>query len=49
MRLKIRCDRWKRKYFGFAWEVNMAILSKVSLRYYSRYGLYGVHTMGGQR
>jgi hypothetical protein len=24
MRLKIRCDRWKRKYFGFAWEVNRA-------------------------
>jgi hypothetical protein len=22
MRLKIRCDGWKRKYFGFAWEVN---------------------------
>jgi hypothetical protein len=19
---KIRCDRWKRKYFGFTWEVN---------------------------
>jgi hypothetical protein len=22
MRLKIRCDRWKRKYFRFAWKVN---------------------------
>jgi hypothetical protein len=22
MRLKIRCDGWKRKYFGFACEVN---------------------------
>jgi hypothetical protein len=25
MRSKIRCDGWKRKYFGFAWEVNTAI------------------------
>jgi hypothetical protein len=24
MRRKIRCDGWKRKYFGFAWEVNEA-------------------------
>jgi hypothetical protein len=22
MRSKIGCDEWKRKYFGFAWEVN---------------------------
>jgi hypothetical protein len=25
MRLKIRCDGWKRKYFGYAWQVNAAI------------------------
>jgi hypothetical protein len=25
MRLKIRCDGWKRKYFGFAWQLNRAI------------------------
>jgi hypothetical protein len=24
MRLKIRCDGWKRKYFGYAWQVNVA-------------------------
>jgi hypothetical protein len=26
MRLKIRCDGWKRKYFGCAWEVNRALI-----------------------
>jgi cytochrome P450 len=25
MCLKIRCDGWKRKYFGIAWEVNRAL------------------------
>jgi hypothetical protein len=25
MRLKIRCDGWKRKYFGFAWQLNRAL------------------------
>jgi hypothetical protein len=24
MRLKIRWDGWKRKYFGFAWQLNRA-------------------------
>jgi hypothetical protein len=28
MRLKIRCDRWKKKYFGFAWEVNTPLVSE---------------------
>jgi hypothetical protein len=27
MRRKIRCDGWKRKYFGFAWEVNTPYVS----------------------
>jgi hypothetical protein len=26
MRVKIRCDGWKRKYFGYAWQVNAAPL-----------------------
>jgi hypothetical protein len=26
MRLKIRCDGWKKKYFGFACQVNRAII-----------------------
>jgi hypothetical protein len=30
MRLKIRCDGWKRKYFRYAWQVNAA-KKKVSL------------------
>jgi hypothetical protein len=28
MRRKIRCDRWKRKYFGLGWEVNKAKMIK---------------------
>jgi hypothetical protein len=24
MCLKIRCDGWKRKYFGFVWQLNRA-------------------------
>jgi CRISPR/Cas system CMR-associated protein Cmr1 (group 7 of RAMP superfamily) len=31
MRLKIRCDGWKRKYFGFAWEVNMAAMFQIRI------------------
>jgi hypothetical protein len=26
----IRCDRWKRKYFGFAWELNRPKVTKIS-------------------
>jgi hypothetical protein len=29
MRPKIRCDGWKRKYFGYAWEVNTPIDDRV--------------------
>jgi hypothetical protein len=28
--LKIWCDGWKRKYFGFAWEVNTCLVKYVS-------------------
>jgi hypothetical protein len=31
MRLKIRCDGWKRKYFGFTWEVNTPYISNFLL------------------
>jgi hypothetical protein len=34
MRLKIRCDGWKRKYFGFALEVNMALCWSPPLVWY---------------
>jgi hypothetical protein len=26
MRLKIRCDGWKRKYFGYALQMNAALI-----------------------
>jgi hypothetical protein len=33
MRPKIRCDRWKRKYFGLACEVNTAMVYKIDRTY----------------